>query len=450
MSESEASEVLQPADSAIKKAFRRLMPLLMLFYLLAYIDRVNIGFAALTMNADLGLTATMFGMASAAFYVTYIVFEVPSNVMLARFGPRIWIPRIMITWGLASMAMMFAVGPLSLFSLRAVLGLAEAGLFPGILYYLGSWFPDSQRAKANSIFLTALPLALVIGSPISGLILQLDGAWGLKGWQWLFLVEGVPTVLVGIAAYFILPDSPAQVSWLTLEEKAALQKKLEEENRRKRAAQQATARTPNVWRELRSARVIGLGLTSFCIMGTLTILGTWIPLFVRELLGDTDRIVLVSFAAAIPPLAAIPVMLIVGARSDRAHSHALYTGCAMAISSIGWLVCVSVAAPSMRVLGLTIATAGAYAAMTTFWATVSRSLPRERHAVAIALIASISTMTSVVSPIVIGLLRDATGNYEAGMWYAAIVMICGIGILAIAISRTAVRSKTSDESALAK
>lgn len=449
MNESEATTALDPADSAIKKAFRRLMPLLMLFYLLAYIDRVNIGFAALTMNADLGLTATMFGIASAAFYVTYIVFEVPSNVMLARFGPRIWIPRIMITWGLASVAMMFATGAVSLVSFRAILGIAEAGLFPGILYYLGSWFPDSQRAKANSIFLTALPLALVIGSPVSGLILQLDEVWGLKGWQWLFLLEGLPTILVGIGAYFILPDSPAQVSWLTSEEKSSLQRKLDEENRRKKAAQNSSAQKISVWREFRSARVIGLGLTSFCIMGTLTILGTWIPLFVRELLGNTDKIVLVSFAAAVPPLAAIPAMLIVGARSDRSHSHSLYTGCAMALSSLGWLICVMTGTPSLRVLGLTIATAGAYAAMTTFWATVSRSLPRERHAVAIALIASISTMTSVISPIVIGMLRDATGNFEAGMWYAATLMVCGIGVLRLS-TRTVLHSASADQKALAK
>lgn len=426
---------LEPEQSAIRKAFRRLMPWLMLFYLLAYIDRVNIGFAALTMNAHLGLTATMFGIAGAAFYVTYILFEVPSNMMLARYGARIWIPRIMITWGIASAVTLFAVGPTSLYSFRALLGAAEAGLFPGILYYLGGWFPDSQRARANSIFLTALPIALVVGAPVSGFLLQMDGILGLHGWQWLFLIEGVVTILVGVAAYFALPDSPVHVTWLTPEERTALQRRLEAENRQKSALNQTPKQTHTIWHELVNIRVIGLGLASFCAMGTMTVIGTWLPLFVRELLGNTDRILLVTFASAIPPLAAIPVMLIVGKYCDRSQKHVLYTSCAMAFSTVGWLVCITAPTPSLRVVGLSIATAGAYAAMTTFWATVARFLPRERHAVGMALIASISTLTSIVSPIVTGVLRDWTGNYKAGMWYAAVLMFIGIGLLVLVTRR---------------
>lgn len=427
--------VLEAEQSAVRKAFRRLMPWLMLFYLLAYIDRVNIGFAALTMNADLGLTATMFGIAGAAFYVTYILFEVPSNMALARFGARIWIPRIMITWGLASAVTMFAQGPASLYSFRALLGAAEAGLFPGILYYLGGWFPDSQRAKANSIFLTALPIALVVGAPISGLLLQMDGLLGLKGWQWLFLIEGLVTILVGVAAYFALPDSPAHVKWLTPQECSSLQRKLEEENQKKQALNQAPKQAHKVWQELFNIRVILLGLTSFCAMGTMTVLGTWLPLFVRELLGNTDRILLVTFASAIPPLAAIPVMLIVAAYCDRSQKHIVCTSGAMAFAAAGWLICIVAPAASLRLAGLAFATAGAYAAMTTFWATVARVLPRERHAVGMALIASISTLTSIVSPVVTGVLRDWTGNYKAGMWYAAVLMLVGIGMLILATRR---------------
>lgn len=404
------------------------MPLLMLFYLLAYIDRVNVGFAALTMNADLGLTATMFGIANAAFYIPYIAAEVPSNMMMARFGARIWIPRIMITWGIASVATMFAVGPYSLYSLRAVLGLAEAGLFPGILYYLGTWFPDSKRAQANSIFMTAMPIALVVGAPVSGLILQMDGIWGLKGWQWLFIMEGLPSVLVGIAAYYVLPNTPAQVNWLTEEEKTALQRRIQDENQRKKAQQGDAVAKPRFLDEIRNPRVIGFGLTSFCMMSTSTVLGAWIPLIVRDLL-DTDRIVLISMLSAIPPLAAVPVMLFFGARSDRSNQRVWYTAFAMAVAASGWVICATAGSPVLKMVGLTIVGIGAYAAMATFWATVSASLARERHAVGMALVASISTMTSIVSPLVIGVLRDWTESFIVGMWYAAAVMLVGIGLL---------------------
>jgi len=400
----------------------------MLFYVLSYIDRVNLGFAALTMNADLALSATVFGVATAAFYVTYILFEVPSNLMLVRFGAKVWIPRIMITWGLASMATMFAAGPHSLYALRALLGVAEAGLFPGILYYLSSWFPDSQRARVNSTFLTALPLALVIGAPFSGLLLEMDGLLGLKGWQWLFLLQGAPTVLVGIAAYFVLPDSPAVVSWLTDQEKEALQRQIEDENQAKRSQKSTRVEKPSLWSMIANARVIGFGFASFCLMATLTVLGTWTPLIVRELMGNTDRVLFVSLAAAIPPIAAVPVMLLVGRRSDRSSGHVRYTAVAMACSSAGWLICALAVSPAARIMGLVVTATGAFTAMTTFWATVARSLAREQHAVGLALVASISTMTSVVSPIVIGFLRDTTGNFAAGMWYAAGLLIIGVGL----------------------
>jgi MFS family permease len=216
-------------ESAVQKAAVHLIPLLVLSYILAQIDRVNLGFASLTMNAELGLTATMYGFANTGFFLMYVAWEVPSNLMLARFGARIWIPRIMITWGLVTVATMFVVGPKSLYAVRALLGVAEAGLFPGIMFILASWFPNRRRAEMTSLFLIALPLALVIGAPIAGFILQLDGALGLKGWQWLFLFEGIPPVLVGIATYFILPEKPASVSWLDAAEKRALITRLETE-----------------------------------------------------------------------------------------------------------------------------------------------------------------------------------------------------------------------------
>lgn len=218
---SNAAATATSVDGAIKKAFRKLVPILVLLYVVAYIDRINVGFAALSMNEDLGLTAAMFGFASTAFYISYSLFEVPSNMMLARFGARLWIPRIMITWGIASTATMFVVGPYSLYFVRALVGLAEAGFLPGMLFYLGSWIPAAHRAKATAIFLAALPIAIMVGSPLSGLILHLDGRLGLDGWRWLFLLEGLPAIVLGIAAYFFLPNRPADATWLTFSSASA-------------------------------------------------------------------------------------------------------------------------------------------------------------------------------------------------------------------------------------
>src|ERR1700759_1824639 len=200
--------------SAVRKAFRILMPWCILFYILAYLDRINIGFAALTMNAALGLSATAYGLASTFSYIMYVACEGPSTLMLARFGARRWIPRIMIMWGIASMGTAAATGALSLYVIRALVGIAEAGLVPGILYYLGHWFPEAHRAKANALFLASLPMAIVIGGPLAGLLFQVDGVLGLSGWRWIFILEGLPPVIVGLMALRFLPDGPSSARWL--------------------------------------------------------------------------------------------------------------------------------------------------------------------------------------------------------------------------------------------
>ncbi len=422
-----ARPVPDAETSAVKKTFQRLIPLVMLIYVLGYIDRVNVGFAALRMNSDLGLSATMFGVANTAFFVTYVIFEVPSNMMLAKLGARIWIPRIMITWGLVSMATMFAVGPYSLYTFRALLGLAEAGLLPGILYFLSLWFPTTARARANSFFMAALPLALVIGAPLSGLIMQMDGILGLKGWQWMFLLEGLPPVLLGIAAFWLLPASISSVSWLTEEEKLALIRKLEEED----AAKGKKDQKHSIWHEVRSFRILGFGLTLFCIMTSMSVLGTWIPLIVKEILGGSERILLISFLSALPPLAAVVAILINGAHSDKTNERAWHTRGVMALGALGWLICIFAPTPTLKMAGLILTAAGVYSSTVTFWTMVSLHLSQRSRAAGIAAVAAIGTISPTLTPILVGVLRDLTSSFTVVMWYGMSALLVGIVIITL-------------------
>ncbi|HXJ00495.1 MAG TPA: MFS transporter, partial [Micropepsaceae bacterium] len=216
-------------DSVVRKVFRRLIWFLFVLYVISFLDRINVAFAGLSMNRDLGLTSAMFGLSISIYYVGYLLCEIPSNLMLARYGARTWIARIMVTWGIASAATMFVAGPYSLFAIRLLVGIAEAGFLPGILLYMTFWFPRAYRARAMSLFIMATPITLAFGSAISGLILQMDNFLGLAGWRWLFLLEGLPAIILGAIAFFYLPDGPANAEWLTEHEKSTLQARLERE-----------------------------------------------------------------------------------------------------------------------------------------------------------------------------------------------------------------------------
>src|SRR5437879_5859980 len=222
-----ASSLLE--QRAIRKITWRLVPFLMLLYFVAFLDRINIGFAALTMNKDIGLTSQMFGLGSGIFFIGYFVFEVPSTVILHKVGARFWIGRVMITWGLVSVAMAFIQGPISFYVLRFLLGLAEAGFFPGIILYLSYWFPAQHRSEATAMFMAAAPLAGFIGSPVSGAIMQLNGLLGLRGWQWLFLLEGTPALVLGFITFRCLTDRPADATWLTADERDWLSSVVQQE-----------------------------------------------------------------------------------------------------------------------------------------------------------------------------------------------------------------------------
>ena len=410
------------SGTAIRKAFRRIAPWCMLIYVIAYIDRVNVGFAALSMNKELGLTATTFGAANTILFTLYTAFEVPSSLLLVRFGIRRWLPCIMIGWGIASACTMLAVNDLSLYGLRGLVGIAEAGLLPGLLYFLGRWFPAGERAKANSLFLASLPLALAIGGPVSGAIMGMDGTLGLSGWRWLFLLEGAPPILMGLAVIKWLPSRPAEARWLSAEEKTALQDRLDEE--RDLLGKSAGG---HAWRDVLNVPVILLALSYFCVVATVNTIGVWTPQIVKEVIGaDSSKSFLIGVLTAIPPIFAIIGMMAVSWSSDRTGKRVAHHVGVMAAAALGWAAIVLLPTPSLKLAGLALCALGGFSAFALFWTVGTRYIPHRSQAVGIAAIQSVGNLASITSPLIIGLLRDSTHNFYAGAWYTAALLSAGL------------------------
>jgi ACS family 4-hydroxyphenylacetate permease-like MFS transporter len=405
-------------DAAVRKAFRHVLPWCVAFYMAAYLDRINVGFAALTMNKDLGLTATTFGLANTFFYAVYVGFEAPSTLMLARFGARFWLSRIMITWGLASMATVFATGPHSFYALRMLVGAAEAGLTPGVLFYIGLWFPSTQRAQANSVFLASLAMALVVGAPLSGLILQMNGWLGLVGWRWVFLLEGVPPIILGVVALFTLPNGPQEVPWLSADEKAALDVRLKAESR-------ASSGKGSLWRTLASPRILCLSAIYFCIQASLNTLGLWTPQIVKDLVGPANSVLMVSLISAIPPALAVVSMVLAARDADRRGIRAPHVVAGMVVGGLGWIMVALGPTPTIKLIGLILAFCGNYAAICMFWAATTGLVGSFGRAAAIGVISTLGTTAAIVSPFLIGSLRDLTHSFAASAWYVAILLMSG-------------------------
>ncbi|MBR1221063.1 MFS transporter [Bradyrhizobium sp. U87765 SZCCT0131] len=403
------------------KVFRRLIGFLFVAYFFSYLDRINIGFAALSMNKDLALTATMFGFANTLFYLTYMLFEVPSNLLLERFGARIWLARIMVTWGLASTATMFATGPYSLYFVRALVGLAEAGFVPGVILYLSYWFPAAQRARAMALLMMAMPATFMLGSPVSGLILQLHGAFGIAGWRWLFLLEGLPSIILGIVTYFYLTDRPSDARWLTAEERQVIQHALDSEGRTVPAA-----RSGSMWQELLGARVLLLSLGYFCLVTSLNTYATWTPQIIREFLAGSHSFTTIGLLGAIPSLFTLMAMPLISFSSDRLQERLWHTVALFALTALGWLAVVTFADASWRLAGLVLVSIGAFSGMAIFWAFATPLLSVRNRAGSIGLISSAGILGSAVSPTVVGLLRDLSASFNTGIWYAIALLMIGV------------------------
>jgi MFS transporter, ACS family, 4-hydroxyphenylacetate permease len=419
LSESQLTSGDGVPDRIVRKVSRRLIPFLMVLYVCSYLDRINIGFAALTMNKELALSATMFGMASAIFYAGYVLFEIPSNLMLSRYGARVWIPRIMITWGVASTATMLAAGPRSLYLIRLVVGIAEAGFLPGILLYLTYWFPRSHRARANAAFMVAQPLTIAFGASISGLILDADGLLGLSGWRWMFALEGIPSILLGVVAWFYLTDRPADAGWLTDAEKAALARGLDEPEAESGA---------RGWRDWLGPNVILLSLAYYGLTMTLNTNATWTPQILREVLKGRS-FSYVGLLVALPALLTAVAMPLWSARSDRHQERSWHIVVPMALAACGWIVTALFTLPEVRFLGLACVSVGAFTAMSVFW-TVPPSLlaPRARPA-GIAFISSCGILASATSPLLVGILTDVTRSFSASLFFVAVVLLAAAAVV---------------------
>jgi MFS family permease len=384
----------------------RLMPLLTTAYILNYLDRTNVSFAALTMNEAIGLTATQFGLGSGLFFfLGYCFLEVPSNVALYRFGPRRWLSRIMISWGLVSAAMSLAIGPNSFYVLRLLLGAAEAGFFPGVAFYLATWFPAEYRTRIIAWFMVAIPISAVIGGPVSGFLLALDGALGLAGWQWLFIVEGLPAVFVGFVLLFKLPDRPEDAAWLSDDERRVVRERLAAERRPKEVKRFALA--------FRDIRVLILAGTQFGFL-----VGSYgIGIFLPQIL-DTGRLsdVQIGFVTSgCYAVASITMIVWAGQVDRRGSSKVANLSAACALAAVGFVGSIVFAGNFwVSVLWIMVAVSGVNAARALFWTSPPRVLSGMAAAGGLAFINSIGTMGGFVGPTIMGWLRDQTGSFQVG------------------------------------
>ena len=423
-------------DSVFGKVFRRIIWFLFILLVVSFMDRINIAFAALTMNKDLGLSAAAYGMSLTVFYAAYTLFEIPSNLALARFGARIWIARIMITWGIASAATMLATGIWSLFGIRALVGAAEAGFLPGILLYLTYWFPRTCRARANALFIMGIPTTIAIASTISGIILQIDGFLGLAGWRWLFLLEGLPAVALGVVCLFYLDDGPQRARWLSESEKREIASRLELD----RTLEQTPATQRGILSQLGSGNVVLLSAAYFGLVTSLNANSTWVPQIVHGLAPGASFMA-VGLLTALPAILTVALMPLWGASSDRRNERDWHLRIAMLLAALGWLVVVSSHQSVLRYLGLVMVSMGSFCGLLTFWTFPASSaiLSPEARPAGIALINCVGIGGgSAIGPLVVGYLKDVTGSFTSGLLYVVAMLVMGIICIAIVAARTRV------------
>jgi ACS family tartrate transporter-like MFS transporter len=410
------------AESALRKVRWRLIPFLFLLYIVAYLDRVNVGFAAIDMNRDLKFSDTVYGLGSGIFFLSYTLLEVPSNLLGARFGPRVWIARIMLTWGVLSSAMIFVNSPASFYVIRFLLGAAEAGFFPGVILYLTQWFPQRERARAVGLFMTATAMAGVIGAPISSALLRLDGTWGLQGWQWLFLIEGLPAILLVPVVLGCMTERPADARWLSADEREWLMREMEAEH-----TQGAQAIT-SLRAALGTARLWVISLPYFCIVIAFYGISFWLPQLLQSMssLGSATIVLL----SALPYVAATAGLVVMGARSDRKRERRWHVAASCLIGATGFVLTVlAPATPVIALATLSIAAFGIWGTLGPFWAIPTALLRGTAAAGGIALVNSIGNVGGFVGPYLMGWIRDATGGFTAGLLTLAAILVLGAVIV---------------------
>lgn len=407
----------------VSKILWRILPILMLGYFVAFIDRVNVGFAATEMNKDLGFTAAVYGIGSGIFFVGYFLFEVPSNLALHRFGARLWIARIMITWGVISGAMALVNGQWSFYLVRFLLGVAEAGFFPGIVFYLTLWLPAKERAKVLGIFYLAIPFAVVFGAMVSSPLLLLDGTLGLRGWQWLFVVEAIPAVLLGLFILGYLDNEPRHATWLDTEEKRWLQAEIAKDK-----MEVVSTEKHGIGAVLMNRQVLKFSAIYFCMNFAGVGLVMFLPLIVS---GFGVSHLWAGVVTAIPYAAAAVVLPLWGRYSDKhQQSRTLHSAASAFLVAAGLATALLTGNPAFMLVSISGAAIGIYAFAPPFWALTSTFFTGAASATAIAAINSVGNLSGFVSPFVMGWLKDSTGSFEmsllaialgpaiAGLWLA--------------------------------
>ena len=413
------------ADAAVRSAAWHVIPLLAVGYVVSYIDRANISFAALTMNRDLGLSATQFGFLAGTFYVGYCLFEVPSNLALQRYGARRWLARIMFTWGLAAAGQAAAQGPVSFGVFRFLTGVCEAGFYPGVMFYLSTWFPIEVRARAFAWFTVANPMSSVISGPLSTSLLRLDGVGGISGWRWLLLCEGLPACLLGLYTLRALPDAPRNARWLSEAQKNALEQRL--------TAEQHPEIEQNLWAALRHPKVLILSFSFFCAVAGVQGLTLWLPQMLRH---HGLSMTAIGWTAAFPYLLASIGLIVWSYRMDRTRAFlANYVG-SCALAACGFALSGAVDSLLGLVAGASIALIGMNACRPALFSLLPAFLQGTAAAAGMALVTSIGNLGGFAGPLVMGRLKDVTGSFSAGLFGLA-------GILALAaVTALSIRGMT--------
>lgn len=397
----------------MSKVFRRLLPILMICYFIAFLDRVNIGFAAVQLNRDLGFSASVYGFGAGIFFISYFLFEVPSNLALHHFGARKWIARIMVTWGIIAGATAFTVGPNSFYVIRFLLGAAEAGFFPGVVYYITLWLPSEYRARMIGIFYVASPVAIALGAVISAPILMLDGVFGIPGWQWLFVTEAIPAIIMAGVFFFVMKDEPKDAEWLSADEKTLLATRLEEDRRLNTVA----ASLP-----LGQVFVLPSVLWLSAIYFGMNLAGVGLAMFLPQIVaGFGAGVGWTGVVTSIPYFCAAVALPFWGRYSDR-HSGSRQGHCATgaAALAISLAVCVFIKSPIVMMFFICIAAVGVYAFATPFFTLSSTLLSGSAAAAGLAIINSVGNLSGFAGPFVMGWIRDGTGSFTIGLLAVAI------------------------------
>jgi MFS transporter, ACS family, tartrate transporter len=426
--------------AAMRKVYLRILPLTVVMYFLCYIDRINVSFAALTMNKDIGLDAWTYGLSSSAFYLGYVVFEIPSNLIMDKVGARLWLARIMITWGIASAVTAAVVGPTSFLVVRFLLGVGEAGLFPGTILLFTYWFPDSHRARIIGSFTLALPVSVALGAPISTAILGMDGVLGVKGWQWIYLLEAVPTVLIGFFVLFAMNDRPARAKWLTEPERSWLTNTLEAERRAVEAGGKFS-----VLRGMTNPRVLLLSVNYLGIVTASLGLLLFVPQIIKSLGATTMG---TGYATSLAYVCGAVSMMGFGWLSDRLGDRRWLLSFTCLLSTAGLVIAGATMGSWWSLFGMCVATVGFYGTKGPFWSMPGMLLTGTAAAAGLAWINSIGNVGGALGPAIVGWLKDTTGSYSGGLYGLAMFTLAGALIALFALNIPSAKQREAEVGAI--